>query len=126
MNNIHNIRKQITKIIPPLSNPQVKKRKGVDGVVGVVGGSKEYTGAPYFAGISALRTGADLVHIFCHPEASTVIKSYCPELIVHPSLSASDDYSVETSAQTVARFFSRINVMVIGPGLGRFEKQLHF
>jgi len=28
--------------------------------------------------------GADLVHIFCEESAAQVIKSYSPELIVHP------------------------------------------
>jgi NAD(P)H-hydrate repair Nnr-like enzyme with NAD(P)H-hydrate dehydratase domain len=30
--------------------------------------------------------GADLVHVFCEKEAGTVIKTYSPELIVHPVL----------------------------------------
>jgi hypothetical protein len=37
-----------------------------------------YTGAPYFAAISALKAGADLVHVFCEHEAGQVIKSYSP------------------------------------------------
>ena len=45
-----------------------------------------YLGAPYFAAISALKVGADLVHVFCEKEAGTVIKTYSPELIVHPVL----------------------------------------
>lgn len=38
--------------IPPLDN---KNHKGQAGRIGIVGGSLEYTGAPYFAGISALK-----------------------------------------------------------------------
>lgn len=30
--------------------------------------------------------GADLSHVFCAREAAPVIKSYSPELIVHPVL----------------------------------------
>ena len=30
--------------------------------------------------------GADLSHVFCTQEAAPVIKSYSPELIVHPIL----------------------------------------
>ena len=30
--------------------------------------------------------GADLVHVFCAKQASTVIKTYSPELIVLPFL----------------------------------------
>ena len=34
--------------------------------------SYRYTGAPYFAAIAALKTGADLVHVFCEREAGQV------------------------------------------------------
>ncbi|XP_046994830.1 uncharacterized protein LOC124606805 isoform X3 [Schistocerca americana] len=50
--------------------------KGSSGRIGVVGGSLEYTGAPYFAAISAFRVGCDLSHVFCCKEAAPVIKSY--------------------------------------------------
>lgn len=33
--------------------------------------------------------GADLSHVFCTKDAATVIKSYSPELIVHPILEES-------------------------------------
>ncbi|XP_012493395.1 PREDICTED: ATP-dependent (S)-NAD(P)H-hydrate dehydratase isoform X2 [Propithecus coquereli] len=44
----------VRNIIPPLS---ARKHKGQDGRIGVVGGCQEYTGAPYFAAISALKVG---------------------------------------------------------------------
>ena len=40
----------------------------------------------------ALQIGADLSHVFCTEGAATVIKSYSPELIVHPYLADSHDY----------------------------------
>ncbi|XP_030028153.2 ATP-dependent (S)-NAD(P)H-hydrate dehydratase [Manduca sexta] len=95
---------------PPLDN---SRHKGQAGRIGIVGGSLEYTGAPYFAGISALKVGADLVHIFCASPAATVIKSYSPELIVHPLL---DQKSAITE---IAFWFDRLHAIVIGPGLGR-------
>lgn len=51
-----------------------------------MGGSKEYTGAPYYAAMSSLRVGADLSYVYCPEEASIPIKSYSPELIVLPYL----------------------------------------
>ena len=50
--------------------------------MGVLGGSARYTGAPYYAAMAALRTGADLAFVFCAEEASIPIKSYSPELMV--------------------------------------------
>lgn len=41
--------------------------------------------------MSELQIGADLSHVFCTEGAATVIKSYSPELIVHPYLPDSHD-----------------------------------
>ncbi|XP_060574366.1 ATP-dependent (S)-NAD(P)H-hydrate dehydratase-like isoform X2 [Ruditapes philippinarum] len=89
--------------------------KGDCGRIGVVGGCQEYTGAPYFAAISALKLGADLTHVFCTTEAAPVIKSYSPELIVHPMLEKSD------CPAEVSQWLLRLHSLVIGPGLGRMD-----
>ena len=57
-------------IVPHLDTD---RHKGQAGRIGIVGGSLEYTGAPYFAAISALKVGADLVHVFCPDAAAQVI-----------------------------------------------------
>ena len=72
---------------PPL-HPLSKK--GQNGRVAVIGGSEEFTGAPYYAAISSLKVGGDIAHIFCSKSASTAIKSYSPEVIVHPVFCSSD------------------------------------
>uniref|UniRef100_A0A8D0VC51 ATP-dependent (S)-NAD(P)H-hydrate dehydratase n=1 Tax=Sus scrofa TaxID=9823 RepID=A0A8D0VC51_PIG len=100
----------VRNIIPPLTT---KKHKGQDGRIGVVGGCREYTGAPYFAAISALKVGADLSHVFCTQEAAPVIKAYSPELIVHPVLDSPD------AARAVGEWLPRLHALVVGPGLGR-------
>ncbi|CAH3127290.1 unnamed protein product [Porites lobata] len=87
--------------------------KGQMGRIGVIGGCQEYTGAPYFAAISALKAGADLSHVFCTSDASVVIKSYSPELIVHPLLDK------KTAVKEVKDWLSRLHCLVIGPGMGR-------
>ncbi|XP_077014787.1 ATP-dependent (S)-NAD(P)H-hydrate dehydratase isoform X3 [Tamandua tetradactyla] len=100
----------VRNIIPPLTT---KKHKGQDGRIGIVGGCQEYTGAPYFAAISALKVGADLSHVFCTKEAAPVIKSYSPELIVHPVLDSPN------AVHDVENWLPRLHTLVIGPGLGR-------
>jgi len=77
------IMKKFREIIPKLHN---ELHKGQSGRIGIVGGSKEYSGAPYFSAISTLRVGADLSYVFTTKEAAPVIKSYTPELIVLPLL----------------------------------------
>ncbi|RLU19641.1 hypothetical protein DMN91_008198 [Ooceraea biroi] len=103
----------IRKVIPNLIST---KHKGQDGRIGIFGGSTEYTGAPYFAAMSALRTGADLAHIFCTKDASVPIKSFSPEPIVHPVLDQCD------SIKQIKPWLDRLHVVLIGPGLGRDEK----
>lgn len=77
------IMKKFREIIPKL---HTDLHKGQSGRIGIVGGSKEYSGAPYFSAISSLRVGADLSYVFTTKEAAPVIKSYTPELIVLPLL----------------------------------------
>ena len=47
--------------------------------------------------VDCTQVGADLSHVFCTEGAATVIKSYSPELIVHPYLADSNDVTVEVS-----------------------------
>ncbi|XP_031276628.1 ATP-dependent (S)-NAD(P)H-hydrate dehydratase isoform X1 [Pistacia vera] len=139
----------ILRAITPTLDPT--RHKGQAGKIAVIGGCREYTGAPYFAAISALkivgallcifycsvssfswfraRIGADLSHVFCTKDAASVIKSYSPELIVHPILEES--YSISGLRDEERRYISskilaevdkwmeRFDCLVVGPGLGR-------
>jgi len=73
--------RRLRSTFPDLSQ---RNKKGENGRVAVVGGSFEFTGAPYYSAISALKVGGDLSHIFCSKFSSPAIKSYSPEIIVHP------------------------------------------
>jgi ATP-dependent NAD(P)H-hydrate dehydratase len=79
---------QIRYILPPLSS-----KKGDLGKIAIVGGCSLYTGGAYFSAISALKVGADISHVFCTESASIPIKSYSPELIVHPIMK--EDNNIE-------------------------------
>lgn len=61
-----------------------KAHKGQNGRVAIIGGSFEFTGAPFYSAISSVKAGGDLAHIFCSKLSSHAIKSYSPEAIVHP------------------------------------------
>jgi ATP-dependent NAD(P)H-hydrate dehydratase len=101
----NNMYRRARNVVPRLERTQ---HKGQSGRIGVVGGSAEYTGAPYYSAIAALRCGADLSWVFCGEQsAANPIKTYSPELIVFPSLS----YLNST--------LGRLSALVIGPGLGR-------
>ncbi|XP_054806650.1 ATP-dependent (S)-NAD(P)H-hydrate dehydratase isoform X2 [Prosopis cineraria] len=114
----------IVRAITPALDPT--RYKGQAGKIAVIGGCREYTGAPYFAAISALKIGADLSHVFCTKDAAPVIKSYSPELIVHPILEESysvrneDKESVSNKVLAeVGKWMERFDCLVVGPGLGR-------
>ena len=98
-------------------------RKGSHGRVVIIGGSFEYSGAPYYAGISALKTGADLAIVLCARSAGSAIKAYSPELIVHAILPSKSDLGVDAHAvdEAINAQLQRADSVVIGPGLGRDE-----
>ncbi|KAI8922043.1 Ribokinase-like protein [Powellomyces hirtus] len=118
--------KTVKKIIPPLTGAL---HKGQAGRIAVVGGSEDYTGAPYFASISALKLGADLSHVFCERNAGLVIKTYSPELMVHPYLRNTDSLGkpndrqreIDAHVDRVVSMLPRLHVLVVGPGLSRDE-----
>ncbi|KAG0724074.1 ATP-dependent (S)-NAD(P)H-hydrate dehydratase [Chionoecetes opilio] len=97
-------------VVPPLTP---SAHKGQAGRIGIMGGSLEYTGAPYYAAMTALRMGADLAHVFCHRDAAVPMKTYSPELIVHPILDAADPLT------ELEEWLPRLHALVLGPGLGR-------
>lgn len=62
-------------------------------------------------------------HVICEPQASQVIKTYSPNLMVHPLMRQSSHASSSDSASSIAKsvidMLPRLHVLVIGPGLGR-------
>ncbi|CAF0713335.1 unnamed protein product [Brachionus calyciflorus] len=89
--------------------------KGQSGRIGIIGGSRDYSGAPYFSSMSCLRAGADLTYLLTTTSASPTIKAYSPELIVLPIL---DDPCYESEVQSLMKKF---HSLIIGPGLGRTD-----
>ncbi|EOB13651.1 hypothetical protein NBO_64g0032 [Nosema bombycis CQ1] len=81
-------------------------KKGKNGTVLIIGGSAMYTGAPYFSGLSALRTGADLVYIFTDNNAVIPLKVLLPEAIV-------------TELSYEEWILERVDICIFGTGLGR-------
>lgn len=99
-----------SKLVPSLLS---NLHKGSAGRIAIVGGSKEYTGAPYYAAITSLRVGADISYIFCSEAAAIPIKSYSPEIMVLPCLDSRESLQLGLDRIPTA------HAIVIGPGLGR-------
>jgi ATP-dependent NAD(P)H-hydrate dehydratase len=104
--------------------------KGQMGRIGIIGGSADYTGAPYYAAQSSLYFGADLATVFSAKEALIPIKSYSPELMVTALYDTTEIETLEDqiiSSQlmnTLRPHLPRLHSLVIGPGLGRHPKLL--
>jgi len=111
---------KVRKMVPPMLE---KFHKGQMGRVAVIGGSEDYTGAPYFSAMASARLGADMSHVICEPQAAQVIKTYSPNLMVHPLMRQTSHAESTASASDIAKpvidMLSRLHVLVIGPGLGR-------
>lgn len=100
--------------------PSRASYKGSSGRVAVVGGCADYTGAPFFAAMSALRCGSDLALVVSHPDAAVAIKSYSPELIVQPVMGGEED----TLASWMDSTLARCSAVCVGPGLGRSPRMV--
>ncbi|KAI1756629.1 H-hydrate dehydratase [Xylaria castorea] len=118
---------KVRQLVPPMLE---KLHKGQLGRVAVIGGSEDYTGAPYFSAMASARLGCDMSHIICTPGASAVIKTYSPNLMVHPLMRQSPspaqasstpaaDRDAEQVSERIIDMLPRLHVLVIGPGLGR-------
>jgi hypothetical protein len=71
-----------------------------------------------------MRVGCDMSFTVCSPEAAPVIKSYSPDLIVHPALDASKN--LNDVREELRTLFKRLHSVVIGPGLGRDDSMQAF
>lgn len=96
-----------------LKNRPSKSHKGNNGKVLVVGGSKDYSGAPTIAGLSAISSGADLVYVAAPESASLAIKSNSPDLIVR---SLDGDYLTSQHTEEILELVEEVDAVLLGPG----------
>ena len=59
-----------------------KSHKGDNGKVLVIGGSKDYVGAPVLAGLAALKSGADWVTLALPEKVGWAAACFSPDLII--------------------------------------------
>ncbi len=102
-----------------LKNRSNNSHKGNNGSLLIIGGSKEYSGAPGLAGISAISSGVDLVHVTTPESAATPIKSYSPDLIVH---SLKGDYLNLNNQEEILNLVEDVDAVLIGPGASQNDE----
>ncbi|MEM2935228.1 MAG: NAD(P)H-hydrate dehydratase, partial [Candidatus Thermoplasmatota archaeon] len=89
--------------------------KGENGIVAIIGGGA-YTGAPYLAGMAALRAGCDLVYVCCPSSVWNVIASFSPNLIVRKM---DGEFLTVEGLKEVEDVIEKADAIVVGPGLGK-------
>ena len=117
-------------MVKEIKNGEVKKLfpkrdtqsyKGMNGRVMIVGGSKEFYGAPILSALGALYGGADLVYIFVPDCNFEVSRSMYPDLIVR---SYPGDYLDLKAVTPILDFARKCDSILIGPGLGERESTM--
>ncbi len=98
-----------------LKNRNPKSHKGNNGKLLIVGGNKDFAGAPAIAGMAAIGAGADLVYVVAPEKAAEAIKSTSPDLIVK-SLEG-DKLSLDHTDE-ILEAVQDMDAVLIGPGAG--------
>lgn len=96
---------RVATLLPPR---HASAHKGSAGHVLVVGGNRGMGGAVRLASEAALRSGAGLVSVACHPDCAAAVGAGRPELMVHAC----------ADADALAPLLARASALVLGPGLG--------
>jgi len=89
--------------------------KGDNGKVLVIGGSKEYHGAPIYASLAASYL-SDFVYVASPKKCSKVIKSYSPDMIVFPT---EKNHFIPEDIELLKTLSEKVDSILIGVGIGR-------
>ncbi len=100
-----------------------ESRKGEHGRIIIVGGSDEFAGAPALAALAAFRVGVDIVTVIAPRTAAHDIRSQSPNLIVLP---IEGKYFIPEHVDTVYKYCTRADVILIGPGISTRDEALDF
>jgi NAD(P)H-hydrate epimerase len=92
--------------------------KGTAGRLAVIGGSHQYTGAPFLVGNAASRAGAGLTSLIGPPELARTGTAEERDLVYPHAL---EDILSEKDSPDVQQFLANQDAFVVGPGLGRSE-----
>jgi len=104
--------RSIAKLIPSRSR---QSKKGDNGIVLVVGGSRIYHGAPLLASLAAMRSGVDLAYVAVPKSISAAVRSYSPSIIVLPL--PDDRLTVGSVNKLKAMLPKKVDAAAIGMGM---------
>lgn len=101
--------------------------KGSFGHTLIVGGSRNYLGAPLLAARAAVRSGAGLVYVAAPEPVYNLIAGQVQEAIYLPlSVSPDGDLDVPAATHEALNAAGRMSSILIGPGLGQSPATVQF
>ncbi len=103
----------------PLRQRKADSHKGDFGHILVIGGSLRYSGAALLCAEAAMRSGAGLVTVTVPKSlAVSYIKVKLKEVMLLPLSETSQGELSAKSLPEIKKFFSKADILVLGPGLG--------
>ncbi len=98
-----------------IQNRDDYSHKGENGRVLIIGGSIDYIGAPALSGLSALRSGADLVTIAAPKKVALAINTISVDLITKK---LKGEYINQENISELLELAEKSDAILIGPGIG--------
>ncbi len=92
--------------------------KGQYGKLLIIGGSKDYSGAPAYASLAAIAFGIDLVITYVPEVIGATLRNYSPNLIVR---TGKGDYLGADAYEELHELIKWCDSVIIGPGIGLKE-----
>ncbi|MBN1801568.1 MAG: NAD(P)H-hydrate dehydratase [Candidatus Lokiarchaeota archaeon] len=102
-------------VLPTLKMRALNVHKGQFGKVLVVGGSRDYSGAPAYSTLACTHFGVDLVKTYVPESIGNVLKNYSPSIIVRNS---PGDYFTLKALEGGIKLAEWADAILIGPGMG--------
>jgi ADP-dependent NAD(P)H-hydrate dehydratase / NAD(P)H-hydrate epimerase len=90
-------------------------KKGDNGKVLVIAGSKDLAGAAILSSVAALRVGADIVTLACPKNVGDSINRYCPDIM---TLKLDGDHLSHRHYDRISHILDKYDVVLIGNGIG--------
>ncbi|MFX1574192.1 MAG: NAD(P)H-hydrate dehydratase [Promethearchaeota archaeon] len=106
-------------LLPTLKIRNIDNHKGEFGRILIIGGSKNYSGAPAYSSMTAINFGIDLVITYTPDVVGDVIRNFSPNMIVRTS---PGDWLNLEALKEICRLIEWADTILIGPGIG-LEKE---
>jgi ADP-dependent NAD(P)H-hydrate dehydratase / NAD(P)H-hydrate epimerase len=106
-------------LLPTLKKRKNDSHKGEFGKLLIIGGSKNYSGAPAYAAMTAINFGCDLVITYTPSVVGDVIRSYSPNMIVR---TCKGDWLNIKAFEEISWLIDWSDSILIGPGMGQEEE----